>query len=298
MGINSRATVVLYTWWQKSRFETQPYTRLTTPGRFRIHAVPRGYWPKFRVRGPALPAPVGNRLKNSPYRSLTERSRVQVPSGEGGRRPSRLLVLARVDPGLGGSAQLTLDWYAMLRPAAGQPAGSRAAADGVAADVRAANWVATEHGALAIMPGVPPDGKMRLAVSVTATNTAAVGRPTCLGSDRVALRTAYSTSICRHRPTAGRFMWTGGMPAGSCGSPSARRGQIFAFTYVIRSACSQHPNNSDAEPFSGRDHDPAAGWAEPRLITRLAVRNAAPAAANLMIGGGDRLTMLNVNHKF
>lgn len=98
-----------------------------------------------------------------------------------------LLVLAASVLTLAGSAQLVLG--SLLAPSsAAAPLGrSVAAADGVVAQVRQTRWIGHDHNhetgtgpgyqmPLSMMPGMPADGHLRLAVSVTVTNTGTVGR--------------------------------------------------------------------------------------------------------------------------
>jgi hypothetical protein len=99
-----------------------------------------------------------------------------------------LLVLAASVLAMAGIAQLLIGWLPALGSAAQPPQPSAVAADGVAARVVQARWIAHDHNAatgsgpgyqmpLSMMPGMPADGQIRLALSVTVTNTATGGRP-------------------------------------------------------------------------------------------------------------------------
>lgn len=104
-----------------------------------------------------------------------------------GRWLPRLLVLAASMVTLAGLGQLTLGWMPALSSVAEPVRPWAAASDGVAANVREAQWVEMDHEEmtggpgyqmpLSMMPGMPADGQARLAVSVTVTNTTEVGRP-------------------------------------------------------------------------------------------------------------------------
>jgi hypothetical protein len=98
-----------------------------------------------------------------------------------------LLVLAASVLALAGAAQLVLGWLPAKGSAAAPPQAATVAADGVAAQVRVTRWIAHDHNdetgtgpgyqmPLAMMPGMPADGDVRLAVSVTVTNTGTAGR--------------------------------------------------------------------------------------------------------------------------
>jgi len=98
-----------------------------------------------------------------------------------------LLVLAASVLALAGAAQVVLGWLPAPGSAAAPPQRSAAAADGVAALVRQARWIAHDHNdetgtgpgyqmPLSMMPGMPADGHVRLAVSLTVANTGTVGR--------------------------------------------------------------------------------------------------------------------------
>jgi hypothetical protein len=120
--------------------------------------------------------------------------RKQVPPNElevrgvriltGGRG---LLVLGATVLALAGSTQLILGWLPAFGSAAPPVQAAAVAGDGVAARVVESRWVGHDHNAetgtgpgyqmpLSMMPGMPADGQVRLAVSVTVTNTGTTGR--------------------------------------------------------------------------------------------------------------------------
>jgi hypothetical protein len=99
----------------------------------------------------------------------------------------RLLVVGASVLALAGLGQLVLGWLPIGKPAAASPEPVAVAADGVAANVREARWIAHDHNAetgtgpgyqmpLSMMPGMPADGQTRFAISVTVTNTEGAGR--------------------------------------------------------------------------------------------------------------------------
>ncbi len=99
----------------------------------------------------------------------------------------RLLVTGASVLALAGLGQLVPGWLPAGEPATAQLRSVAVAADGVAANVREARWIAHDHNAetgtgpgyqmpLSMMPGMPGDGQTRFAISVTVTNTEAVGR--------------------------------------------------------------------------------------------------------------------------
>lgn len=96
-------------------------------------------------------------------------------------------MLAALVLAVAGVAQLILGWMPARGLASALPQRSAVATDGVAAQVRQARWIAHDHNdesgtgpgyqmPLSMMPGMPADGDVRLAVSVTVTNTGTVGR--------------------------------------------------------------------------------------------------------------------------
>lgn len=115
----------------------------------------------------------------------TEHSRRAAPPDS---RRLRLLVAAAVVLALAGFGQLALGWMPAL--GSGPPPELQAAApDGVTAGVASVSWVDMDHEEddaltgpgyqmpLSMMPGMPAEGEQRLAVRLTLTNTAGVGRP-------------------------------------------------------------------------------------------------------------------------
>lgn len=106
---------------------------------------------------------------------------MQIYGGRG------LLVLAASVLTLAGGAQLVLDSWPAPGSAATPSRLSAVADDGVVAQVRQARWIGHDHNhetgtglgyqmPLSMMPGMPADGHLRLAVSVTVTNTGTAGR--------------------------------------------------------------------------------------------------------------------------
>jgi hypothetical protein len=99
-----------------------------------------------------------------------------------------LLVTGAAVLAVAGLGQLVLGWLPALGSTDAQPGPRAVAADGVATEVRDSRWIAHDHNAetgtgpgyqmpLSMMPGMPEDGQVRLAVSVTVSNTAPAGRP-------------------------------------------------------------------------------------------------------------------------
>jgi hypothetical protein len=153
------------------------------------------------------------------------------------RWPRRLLVAAASVLALAGLGQVALartDWLPLSRPEhAPAPVEHAVARDGMAAAVTAARWVSSGHEhdeaqangpggyamPLSMMPGMVPEGQMRLLVTLTLTNSADAGRPLDTAKEFV-LRDARNDSSWPLK--ADSF---GGLPR--LGPASAVRGTLY-----------------------------------------------------------------------
>jgi hypothetical protein len=135
----------------------------------------------------------------------------------------RLLVLGASVLAVAGLGQFVLGWGQGLKPATAHPEALVVAADGVAANVRGARWIAHDHNAdtgtgpgyqmpLSMMPGMPADGQTRLAISVTVTNTEGAGRPIDPAGE---FTLADAATGERWQPSADTFDGLSRLPAGN-----------------------------------------------------------------------------------